>query len=132
MSNPSPVCQFAPVKQLIPNPTTFRPGVSGNPNGRPERIKYISEHIYDLIKRPEKPNAQTIALSMVTEASNGNMVAAKEILDRIEGKVPQAIDLSSRSLNIEVAASYAVVNGAGHAADGWRRDNRGCSPGITA
>ena len=72
----------------------WRPGQSGNPSGRPKSkpfkealeraLKALGEKDYD-------KGLDHIAAAMAAKAMSGDMAAAKEIADRIDGKVPTAI-----------------------------------------
>ncbi len=94
------------IKTLKP----FQKGVSGNPGGRPKR-KALTEALEKLITKPlpeefrrfkvgrrwvELPDGATfadlVALGQVVSAVRGNTMAAKEIADRLEGKVTEKID----------------------------------------
>ena len=65
--------------------TRFKPGRSGNPNGRPKKITDA------LNKVVTKKQARAMASAMVKQASDGNVMAFEAIANRIEGKVPQAV-----------------------------------------
>lgn len=91
-----------PNPQPPPAEHQFKPGQSGNPNGAPKgkRISTIMKELLE--KELEGPDpssgqyrkmtmAEIIALAMVKEASTGNVKAAKEVMDRTEGKVPQPL-----------------------------------------
>lgn len=79
----------------------FKPGQSGNPGGRPKRMRtLISLAISDSLA--EKANddrtyADLIGEKIVKEAATGEnwLPAAKEALDRTEGKPAQAIKLDA-------------------------------------
>jgi hypothetical protein len=75
----------------------FKPGASGNPNGRP-KLTLLSEAIRAqlAVEAPhadERTYAEVIAEKLCTEAASGNVHAAREIADRTEGKPKQAIDV---------------------------------------
>jgi hypothetical protein len=93
-------------------PYQFRPGFSGNVGGRPGR-KPVTEAYQDRMneKLPaalrevrvgrvtvDLPEGATfldwISLGQCIEAARGNPAAAREIADRLEGKVAQALELS--------------------------------------
>ncbi len=71
----------------------FKPGQSGNPGGRVkgESITARLRRILDSEAKPGLPFAEQLAKAMVTEACKGKFPFAKEILDRLEGKVPDRI-----------------------------------------
>jgi hypothetical protein len=69
----------------------FRPGQSGNPNGRP-KTRTLTELIRVELDRAEKGGktlAQVIAEVFVDRAAAGHFVFAKEVIDRVDGKVPE-------------------------------------------
>ncbi len=78
----------------------FRPGVSGNPGGRP-KLKILSDAYRDILGQlvPGDPEGRTyaeiIALGQAREAIKGKTQAASEIGDRTEGKARQAIDITT-------------------------------------
>lgn len=65
----------------------FEPGVSGNAGGRP-RKKPITEAYERALTDAE---ADKIARGIIAAARRGNVKAASEITDRIEGKVTHTI-----------------------------------------
>jgi hypothetical protein len=84
-----------------PNPsvgkaTQFRPGQSGNPGGRP-KMKPITDAYRAILasENPEefepKTGAERIAFEVYQQAQEGRLRHAKEITDRVEGRVTQPI-----------------------------------------
>lgn len=96
----------------IPNQehNQFKPGHSGNPNGRPKG-KSLSTILRKLLEGSVKikegdtersvTRNEQIALALLEKASKGDVNAIKEIFDRTEGKSPQSIDHTTKgeSLN---------------------------------
>jgi hypothetical protein len=85
---------FAPGNKLG---NRFKPGASGNPNGRP-KLTLLSEAIraqlaVTALDADEKTYAEVIAEKLCTEAASGNVLAAREIADRTEGKAKQQVDV---------------------------------------
>lgn len=69
----------------------FKPGQSGNPAGKP--VGAVS--IVAAIKRQlrEKPELlEELAASVISNAKQGNAVALRQVLDRLDGPVPTVID----------------------------------------
>jgi|HubBroStandDraft_4_1064222.scaffolds.fasta_scaffold00050_13 hypothetical protein len=66
----------------------WQPGQSGNPSGRP-KTKPITKALQDLFEDPEF--AKAFAQAAVDHANKGSGTHFKEIAERLEGKVPQAI-----------------------------------------
>jgi hypothetical protein len=98
-------------------PYRFKPGVSGNPGGRPKK-RAISDRYLELAEQelPEKyrikyglPEGATfgdaLAVVMFEAALAGKAEAAREIREAIEGKTAQrqeTIDPESRDVNVQV------------------------------
>ena len=67
-------------------PHRWKPGESGNPNGRPKNVKYISEALRELLGG-DPALLKELVLAIASKAGKGDVQAFKEITDRIEGKV---------------------------------------------
>jgi hypothetical protein len=73
---------------------TWQPSESGNPAGRPKRVKPWRDAIERAIKRREEADPQALerlAARLLRKVDEGDIAAIKEFGDRIDGKVPQAI-----------------------------------------
>jgi hypothetical protein len=70
----------------------FQPGQSGNPNGRP-KSKPFADALKAALKAAgdDSKTLEAVALALVTKANTGDVAAIKEIADRLDGKVAQAI-----------------------------------------
>ena len=66
----------------------FQPGQSGNPGGRP-KTKRFTEALSRVLDDPD--TLHRIAIALVAKGMEGDVPALREIADRLEGKVPQAI-----------------------------------------
>jgi hypothetical protein len=72
----------------------FEPGLSGNPNGRPKAEKSFANMLRIAIKEAHdegRDKLRAIADALVSKAVEGDVPAIKEIADRLDGKVPQAV-----------------------------------------
>lgn len=73
----------------------FEPGQSGNVNGRPKAEKSFAAMLRIAIKEAHgdegKDKLRAIADALVKKAIEGEVSAIKEIADRLDGKVPQAL-----------------------------------------
>lgn len=72
----------------------FAPGQSGNPGGRPKRDKLWRDAIIRAVKRREQDDPQALeklADSLLRKVADGDVPAIKELGDRMDGKVAQAI-----------------------------------------
>ena len=92
----------------------FPKGVSGNPRGRPKTAalsQAYREKLAELYPRDPKGRtyAQVIADNIVKKAVKGNLSAASEIADRVEGRPRQSLELDNPSgpaptINIQFVA----------------------------
>lgn len=92
------------MSQGNPNPsplTRFKPGISGNPSGRPKTKpiadayrRILLSGAMDLKLGRKDPNLEKFAKSMIKQAIKGNVKAAAEITNRIEGPVGQHLEVS--------------------------------------
>ena len=75
---------------------------NGNANGRPPKTKCVSSLLAELLKGdPQKTSASwkraptgamIVAMALFAKMGRGDMTAIKEGLDRVEGRVPQAME----------------------------------------
>lgn len=76
----------------------FKPGQSGNPRGRPRRGKTLTESVKRVLREPHtegKTKGEALADVLVELALDEKSIPAiKEIFDRLEGRAPQALELS--------------------------------------
>lgn len=92
------------VKGKVFNPTGaggFKPGVSGNPSGRPAMDPQLKQMA--LAKSPEA-FAKVVQLLESTDQKIA-LAAAKEILDRAHGKPAQSVELS----NVDNTPLFAAI-----------------------
>ena len=83
----------------------FKPGHTGNPNGRPKGSFSFENLIRNqLLKiRKEgggKTRAQEVVESVIDAAIGGDMRAADMLMDRIDGKVASKIDFGDSALKM--------------------------------
>jgi hypothetical protein len=72
----------------------FQPGQSGNPQGAPRKAKIFTNALLASLKKTDSEDVeaiQRIADKLVALAASGDVAAIKEVADRAEGRVPQAI-----------------------------------------
>jgi hypothetical protein len=92
-----------------PKGSSWQPGQSGNPKGRPKGVT-LSEALRRMLAeqapgRSEETYAEAIARALCKQAAKGNVLAAKEIADRTEGKPKQAVDMNIRDWR-DMASAY--------------------------
>lgn len=92
------------------NKYAFKPGESGNPGGRP-KLAILSDAYREQLAQ-ELPNGQTfaelIATQMCMAAAKGDISAAREICDRVEGRARQSVDISAQVNWRELAAANDI------------------------
>ena len=122
-------------QRSLANLKPFKPGQTGNPGGRPKG-KSLTQRLVELMDRtdidgtalPEgKCVADFVVETIAREAIAGKFPFAKEVFDRIEGKVPDRIaghdggplkDLSGLSDNdLDTLAAISGRMGAGRPGD---------------
>jgi hypothetical protein len=94
------------------NPATqFQPGQSGNPGGRP-KTKPFRNALEALFKAagPEE-DLQAVARALRGQALAGNVQGIREVADRLDGKVPQAIAGTDEDGNLTPLAPVINVYG---------------------
>ena len=116
-------------KRLLPEaakPYRFKPGVSGNPKGRPlnpiqDALKKMTKQsLRRIIRAIVKGNIDyvasvaksktasalevAVATSFVKAASRGDYAMIEHIVQRVVGKIPDEIVVRSRNLNANVDA----------------------------
>jgi hypothetical protein len=75
----------------------FQKGQSGNPAGRPKSEPTITPWLKRLLleKHDGKPRAEHVASRLIQMAQDGDVKAIAVVLERIDGKVPDQVDLTS-------------------------------------
>jgi len=81
-----------------PNPQNqFKPGVVTNPNGRPKREWTVAGLIEQAMEQEDEtgvPYKKAVYEKLVLLAKNGDMLAVKEINQRLDGMPKQTIEQS--------------------------------------
>jgi hypothetical protein len=94
------------MKAKLRNPdlarTQFKPGQSGNPNGRPRKIPALDLLLAEVLgyeegKPQESALAKQIILALFKKAKRGNVRAANVLLERAFGKVKQVHEIGGVS-----------------------------------
>lgn len=70
----------------------WKPGQSGNPNGRP-KVKPFRDAVRRVIAEAgdDKDMLKAVAAALLAKGMDGDVSAIKEIADRLDGKVPQTL-----------------------------------------
>lgn len=77
----------------------WQKGQSGNPRGRPTRPRLFSDEIIKLCN--ENNLHRALVHKMAKMALDGDIRAAQFLIERIEGKATQKIELESSSLTLQ-------------------------------
>jgi hypothetical protein len=78
-------------RKRIANLTPWKPGQSGNPGGRP-KSKPLTDKLLEALSDPKV--CEALVLAWVKGAQKGSIMHLREILDRVEGRVPQPLSVS--------------------------------------
>ena len=80
-------------KYKPPREHQFKPGVSGNPKGRPKGAVNIMQRTRNILEADDGVEAQDLARLLVDQAKGGDFKCLKEIIDRFEGTLQQSVVL---------------------------------------
>lgn len=86
--------------------TQFKPGQSGNPNGAPKRSWTWSGELQKAVERQNAdgtPVKEGIANALIDQALQGNVVATKELMNRMDGMPEQDMNLKGKLETIIIA-----------------------------
>lgn len=75
----------------LENLKPFKKGQSGNPKGRPKGTS-ITSRLKKLCEQAEGQGYEAIAQAMFKAAMKGDFRFCKEIIDRIDGKIPDKVE----------------------------------------
>jgi hypothetical protein len=96
-SEPAPEEQGRNRGGVPPAEHRFQPGQSGNPGGRPKG-RSLTDRLRAAVEQAElsgrtlpRPIADLLIDAMLTRALKGDSAMIREVLDRIDGKVPLAV-----------------------------------------
>lgn len=78
----------------MPNPENlmppWKPGESGNPKGLPKGTKWLKTRLRELLEHGGL--GDKVLEALIKKAQKGDVLAIREILDRIDGKVSQEVE----------------------------------------
>lgn len=100
----------------LANLSPFKRGESGNPSGLPKGTPRLSTAYQKILNSPAKATfkpetrGDKIALAIVEEAEAGDVKAAKEIADRLEGKSP--LTINQKSINVHIFTAIDLLEAA--------------------
>mgnify|MGYP001617913831 CR=1 FL=1 len=75
-----------------PKPSRFQKGQSGNPGGRPGKEVSITSRVIAKLKKDPSLIDQ-IANTWLKQCKGGRVESRRDLIDRLEGKVPEAMRL---------------------------------------
>lgn len=77
----------------------FQPGQSGNPKGKPKGARHFStllkEAIIKVAEGDDMPADRMIVKQLVDKAKQGDLQAIDRVLDRVDGKAEQTINVDA-------------------------------------
>lgn len=76
----------------------FRPGQSGNPKGRPPE-RPLTASLREALDANDGELIETLARVAVDKAEGGDFRYFKEIMDRVDGKVTNRLDVSASGMS---------------------------------
>ena len=88
--------------KLPPVETRWKPGQSGNPKGRPKKEKLLEPLIRELLESKRRGDKEgrlwkmIVAEELLRQFTKGNPAAIKEVLNRIDGPVKQALEIDGK------------------------------------
>ena len=88
----------------------FKPGESGNPNGRPKKLPALDVLMAEVMgeEKDGKTAAQAILSALRAKAAKGDVRAAELLLDRAYGKSKQSVEHSGQ-LEVTTISGMKVV-----------------------
>ncbi len=93
--------------------TSYKPGQSGNLNGRPKKEWTMAGILKEALEEQDEngiPYKLTINRKLVTLAKAGDVVAIKEVNNRIDGQSQQKTDITSGGKPIPLLTNLNVSN----------------------
>lgn len=80
------------------SPATFKPGQTGNPNGRPKKEWTWAGLYEEAVEEKDEtgePIKKIIAKKLARMAKNGDIAAIKELTNRTDGMPKQSTDITT-------------------------------------
>ncbi len=87
--------------------TQFAPGQSGNLNGRP-RTKPMTDALKSMMDKDDGKAITVLLERAYTEAAAGDFRYFKEIMDRVDGKTIEAVDIMSDGQGISTTPGLSA------------------------
>lgn len=83
--------------RIIPEGRRFKPGQSGNPNGRPKKIPQLDKLLAEVLGEDEQGRIQALPIlkAVALKARKGNVRAAEVLLNRAYGLPKQSMEISN-------------------------------------
>jgi len=93
-------------------PYKFKPGQSGNPSGRPKGSVSIRTEVRKLLQEAAKEGtadtvAKALATRLIKQAFDGDMKAMQMVIEHIDGKPQQSIDLNTTIAEVQILDDIA-------------------------
>lgn len=85
--------------------TPFKPGQTGNPNGRPKKLPNLEKLLANVLGKEDDggiTEAEKILTKLSDQAKNGNVRASEIIMDRAWGKPKQFVENINTNINSDM------------------------------
>lgn len=83
----------------------YKKGQTGNPNGRPKKLPELDKLLAEVLGEEQNgaTAAETILKVLRLKAAKGDIRAAEILLDRAYGKARQTVDLTEKTIIVEIS-----------------------------
>lgn len=101
------------IQAMAKTSTSFKPGQSGNPDGRPPKEWTWSGVLREMMEQSEEdgePVKVKIARALKLKAYTGDVQAIKELGDRIDGKPQQKTDITTNGKDLPTPLLGGLTN----------------------
>jgi hypothetical protein len=103
---------MAAVKRNTKGLKPFKKGVSGNPKGRPKGVQNSTTRLRRILELTQKKKnpvtgdiedfsvAEQMDMALINKALRGDVIAYREIIDRLEGKAKQSVEVTEKTIKV--------------------------------